>query len=112
MIRASPPLRAPCVPYSRTKYRKNEEIDMIRKIRARGNMVELISDEKGSELIGRREALLRAKAIIGLDRDSVWLVEALISAANAAKIEEDGQPYDSRNMELMQSVAQQEADKV
>jgi len=85
---------------------------MIRKIRSRGNMVEIISDEKGSELIARREALLRAKAIIGMDKDSTWLVEALIKAANEAKVEEDGKPYDSRNMELMQSVAAEEAAKL
>ena len=75
-------------------------------------MVEIISDEKGSELIQRREALLRAKAIIGMDKDSAWLVEALIKAANEAKMEDDGVPYDSRNMELMQSVAAEEAAKL
>ena len=78
---------------------------MIRKIQAKGNRVEIVSDESGSQTITRKEALHRAKAVIGMDRDSQWLVEALVKAANEAKINDDGKPYDSQSMELLLKTA-------
>jgi len=87
---------------------------MIRKIAAKGNMVEITSDENGSELINRREALNRARGIIGLDKDSEWLVEALIKAANQARINDPdvGKPYSSESMELFLKTAKEEAAKL
>jgi len=87
---------------------------MIRDIKARGHMVEILSDESGSELISRKEALHRAKAIIGLDKDSPWLVEALVKAANQARINDPdyGKPYNSESMELLLKTANDEARKI
>ena len=87
---------------------------MIRAIKARGHMVEILSDENGSELINRKEALHRAKAIIGIDQDSPWLVEALIKAANQAKQNDpdDGKPYDSESMELLMKTASDQSAKI
>ena len=84
---------------------------MITKIKARGHMVEITSDEHGPQLISRREALVRAQAVLGMDRDSEWLCEALINAANEAKINEDGKGYSSANLELWKSTAAEEARK-
>lgn len=82
---------------------------MIRKIQAKGNMVEIVSDQNGSVLIGRREALHRARAIVGVDKDSQWLCEALIDAANDAKVNDGGRPYTSANLELWKATASREA---
>lgn len=87
---------------------------MITKIAAKGPMVNIISDEvPDGQLIARREALKRAKAIIGMDKHSEWLIEQLIAAANQAKINDpdDGQPYPSESMELFLKTAKVEADK-
>jgi hypothetical protein len=85
---------------------------MIRKIKAKGNMVEITSDENGAVLIGRREALHRARAIVGIDKDAQWLCEALITAANEAKINDDGQPYSSQSLELWKATASDEDKKL
>ena len=84
---------------------------MIRKIAAKGNMVAITSDEDGEVLIRRREALQRAKAIVGIDRDSEWLVEQFVKAANQARINDLGEPYDSDAMELLLKTASEEAQK-
>ena len=85
---------------------------MIRKIAAKGNMVEITSDENGAVLIDRREALKRAKAIIGIDKDSQWLVEALVKAANEARITETGKGYKSESMDLLMKTAADQAKKL
>ena len=84
---------------------------MIKKIAAKGYMVEITSEEDGAVLIDRREALKRAKAIIGVDRDSEWLVEHLVKAANEARINDLGTGYDSAQMNLLLKTAKEEADK-
>lgn len=88
---------------------------MIIKIEARGPMVNIISDEVPvGQLITRNEALKRAKAIIGMDKDSEWLVEAFIKAANQARINdpEVRAPYPSKHMELFLATARQAAAQV
>jgi hypothetical protein len=84
---------------------------MISKIRAKYDMVEIVSPD-GSTLISRKEALMRAKAVIGMDKEAADLVEALVLAANEAKINETGKPYDSRNLELMIKTAREESNKI
>jgi hypothetical protein len=83
---------------------------MIRRIQSKAHMVEIVADE-GTSLISRKEALYRAKAIIGMDKISMWLVEGLVKAANEAKIYEDGTPYKSDSLDLLLNVAQKEANK-
>ena len=88
---------------------------MITKIEAKGPMVNIISDEAPQgQLIDRREALKRAEAIIGMDRDSEWLVEAFVKAANQARINDPKfrQPYPSDKVALFLKTAKQEADKL
>jgi len=85
---------------------------MITKITSKGNMVNIISDEiPRGQLISKREALKRAKAIIGMDKDSEWLVEELVKASNQAHINETGVPYPSSSMDLLLATAKAEADK-
>ena len=86
-----------------------ESKNRIRAIKARGNMVALI-DDTGEELFSRKEALWRAQAIIGTDHEAQHFVEALIKAACEAKVNEDGEPYPSHNVELLLKTAK-EGDK-
>jgi len=88
---------------------------MISKIEAKGPMVNIISDEiPAGQLITRDEALKRAKAILGMDKDSEWLVEALIKAADQARINDPkyGKPYPSQNVKLFLATAKLEAAKL
>ena len=70
----------------------------IRSIEASGHMVKITSPERGEELIDRREALLRAQAIIGMDEQSAEFTASLIKAANQARINELGHPYSSQDL--------------
>ena len=88
---------------------------MITKIEAKGPMVNIISDETPmGQLVHRREALKRAEAIIGMDKDSEWLVEAFVEAANQARINDPnyGEPYPSEKVALFLKTAKKEADKI
>ena len=73
---------------------------MIRSIKAKGNMVLIKSDENGDELIGRREALMRARAIAGMDEKAAGFAESLILAADEAmKNETGGEGYGGEALE-------------
>jgi hypothetical protein len=80
---------------------------MIRSIQARGHMVEIKSDENGTQLITRKEALQRARGIIGLDDQAQDFVEALVKAADDARFNETGRRYSSKNKEALLAVAAQ-----
>ena len=84
----------------------------LKSITASGHMVSINTYDKGSELISRKEALYRARAVVGMDRESEDLVEALIKAANQARINEVGVGYSSRNMEALLRKARIEASKI
>lgn len=78
-------------------------------------MVEIQSDEDGSRLIGRREAILRAKAIIdnlqkGSLSEGLDIAEALLRAAADAKKKDpsDPRPYHGRNFDLWLKLGRQE----
>ena len=72
-------------------------------------MVEIISDEKGPEVISRKEALLRAHGILGIDQQSSDLVDQLIMAANQARHNEFGVGYDSKSLHALRARAADEA---
>ena len=83
---------------------------MIRSIEACAHMVKITSDENGEQLISRRDALLRAQAIIGLDGDAPDMTAQLIKAANQARINDPsvGRPYSSTELDAFLKAIQLE----
>ena len=75
-------------------------------------MVCIKSSENGSQLIGRKEAILRAQAILGLDKASQDLVEALLMAANEARKNDIGVGYDSKDLTAIMTAAKLQADAI
>ena len=77
------------------------------RVRLTSNWIDTATNETGTsfEDLTRREALTRAFGIVGLDKSAQDLVEAIIRAANQARINELGQPYDSKQMELLLKTA-------
>ena len=68
---------------------------MITSIRACGHMILITSDERGDELINRREAILRLKGINGMCSNSrmVDMLETLVKAINESRVNETGRGY-------------------
>lgn len=71
----------------------------IRSIEASGHMVKITDSDGIESLVNRKEALLRAQAVIGLDGPAAELTANLIKAANQARINELGYPYSSRELD-------------
>jgi hypothetical protein len=58
---------------------------------------------RGPELINRKEALMRVKRIVGIDKSSRMadMLETMVHACNAARINELGRGYDKNTLDTL-----------
>lgn len=87
----------------------------ISKIVAKQEYVCVIDITGNEKVISRKEAILRARAVMGIDKDAQELVDHLLRAADTAMRyaqEKDGVPaigYSSKALDMIRAVAKDEA---